>query len=569
MTADRDITDKNPGKSMDVIILRCMAQRGWAVDTADAPLLSNATVLDPAALSFCSVSTSSPPAMTTAAASLRKKCATGALDTTTPDTAPVFWPAMMTVTAAPDDTTPVALPQISPAMAMTINASASAVVTAVPDYDTTPVALPQISPAMAMTIGASASAVVTAAPDYDTTPVASSQISPEMTMTIGASASAVVTTASGCDTTALSPISSAMPINASAGAAPDDATASSQISPAMANDTVDAITQDGALAAWPPSASVMVNTAGAVGATTHDGTPAPSAPAVVNAAVAVDAITCDGTDAWSLTAPAMVNSAGAADMAAIDVTSAYSYSSSSSPSPSAVTVDASGASAAVDTAALDGTSASSRSPPAPAVINAVAVEVDTTTRGGISAPLSRPIYAFMHVEARPTSTPPRMRMSVQSSPKMYFSGPWTAVLSLRFAALTTPPACMYNATQPPDVPTITSVRSDEDGSLTVEFNTPAGTPAGWQKAMVIDGANQSMWQYDSPHWSSAELLDDGINKKTEYVNRVANRVKLEMHYGGSVRSVEWSHNLGMSLQQIIGRICGLERSGEGVAWHLR
>jgi hypothetical protein len=68
--------------------------------------------------------------------------------------------------------------------------------------------------------------------------------------------------------------------------------------------------------------------------------------------------------------------------------------------------------------------------------------------------------------------------------------------------------------------------------------------------MVIDGTNQSMWHYDSPHWTSAELLDDGANKKTEYFNRVANRIKVEMHYGGGVRSVVWSHNLGRSLQQI-------------------
>jgi hypothetical protein len=95
-----------------------------------------------------------------------------------------------------------------------------------------------------------------------------------------------------------------------------------------------------------------------------------------------------------------------------------------------------------------------------------------------------------------------------------------------------------------------SVRSNEDGSLTVEFNSPAGTPAGWKKAMVIDGTNQSMWHYDSPHWTSAELLDDGVNKKTGYFNRGSNRIKVEMHYGGSVRSVVWSHNLGKSLQQI-------------------
>jgi hypothetical protein len=111
-------------------------------------------------------------------------------------------------------------------------------------------------------------------------------------------------------------------------------------------------------------------------------------------------------------------------------------------------------------------------------------------------------------------------------------------------------ACAYNATQPPEAPIIERVRSNADGSLTVEFNTPAGTPAGWQEAMVMDSTNQSMWHYESPHWISPDLLDDGVNKKTEFFNRVANRVKIEMHYGVSVRSVEWSHNLGMSLQQI-------------------
>jgi hypothetical protein len=95
------------------------------------------------------------------------------------------------------------------------------------------------------------------------------------------------------------------------------------------------------------------------------------------------------------------------------------------------------------------------------------------------------------------------------------------------------------------VPIIESVRSEEDGSLTVEFNTPAGTPAGWQEAMVIDGTNQSMWHYDSPHWTSAKLLDDGVNKKTKYFNRNANRIKVEMTMEGV-----WSHNLGKSLRQI-------------------
>jgi hypothetical protein len=142
----------------------------------------------------------------------------------------------------------------------------------------------------------------------------------------------------------------------------------------------------------------------------------------------------------------------------------------------------------------------------------------------------------------------------KSLPSGHFPGPWDAVFSLRFAVLTlatTTGACAYNSTHLPDAPTIIkSVRSHKDGSLTVEFSTPAGTPAGWQEAMVMDGTNQSMWHYDSPHWTSAELLDDGVNKKSKYFNRVANRIKVEMHYGGSVRSVVWSHNLGTSLQQI-------------------
>jgi hypothetical protein len=68
--------------------------------------------------------------------------------------------------------------------------------------------------------------------------------------------------------------------------------------------------------------------------------------------------------------------------------------------------------------------------------------------------------------------------------------------------------------------------------------------------MVMDGTNQSMWHYDSAHWTSAELLDDGVNKKSEYFNRAATGIKVEVHYGRSVRSVVWSHNLGKSLQQI-------------------
>jgi hypothetical protein len=59
-----------------------------------------------------------------------------------------------------------------------------------------------------------------------------------------------------------------------------------------------------------------------------------------------------------------------------------------------------------------------------------------------------------------------------------------------------------------------------------------------------------MWQYESPHWTSPALLDDGINKKSEYFNRAANRIKVEVHYEGGVRSVVWSHGLGKSLQQI-------------------
>jgi hypothetical protein len=38
--------------------------------------------------------------------------------------------------------------------------------------------------------------------------------------------------------------------------------------------------------------------------------------------------------------------------------------------------------------------------------------------------------------------------------------------------------------------------------------------------------------------------------RTKDFNRVANGIKVEMHYQGSVRSVVWSHNLGKSLQQI-------------------
>jgi hypothetical protein len=93
----------------------------------------------------------------------------------------------------------------------------------------------------------------------------------------------------------------------------------------------------------------------------------------------------------------------------------------------------------------------------------------------------------------PPRTTPRTETLVPvhlhvSSPR-YFPGPWDAVLSLRFAALTpatATAACAYDTTQPPNAPTIESVRSDEDGSLTVEFSTPAGTAAGWQEAMVSE-----------------------------------------------------------------------------------
>jgi hypothetical protein len=170
----------------------------------------------------------------------------------------------------------------------------------------------------------------------------------------------------------------------------------------------------------------------------------------------------------------------------------------------------------------------------------------------------------------PQKTTLRRLRIAHSFPKRYSSGPWDAVVSLRYAALvsaTMTAGCAYNATQPPEAPIIESVHSDEDGSLTVIFNTPAGTAAGWKEAMVIDGTNQSMWQYESPHWTSPALLDDGINKKSEYFNRAANRIKAEVHYGGGVRSVVWSHGLGKSLQQIFS-------SGEFVAsevsledWH--
>jgi hypothetical protein len=198
----------------------------------------------------------------------------------------------------------------------------------------------------------------------------------------------------------------------------------------------------------------------------------------------------------------------------------------------------------------DNTSASSPQSP-PTVIGAGAGAVFPSPKGDT---------IYTQIAERPRKTPSSGQGVPYTIPLTttrihFFPGPWDAVLSLRFAALTATTmtaSCGYNATQPPAAPTIESVRSDEDGSLTVEFNTPAGAPAGWQEAMVIDGTNQSMWHYDSPYWTSAELLDDadGSNKKTEYFNRGANRIKVAMHYGGSVRSVVWSHNLGKSLQQI-------------------
>jgi hypothetical protein len=116
---------------------------------------------------------------------------------------------------------------------------------------------------------------------------------------------------------------------------------------------------------------------------------------------------------------------------------------------------------------------------------------------------------------------------------------------------------------------IERVRSDTDGSLTAEINTSAGVPAGWQEAMVISGANQSVWHYESAHWTSTELLDDGINKKTDYFN-VANRVKIPMHFSEAVCTRWWSvvaHNLGMSLHQIFATNTFVASNAPLKDWH--
>jgi hypothetical protein len=125
--------------------------------------------------------------------------------------------------------------------------------------------------------------------------------------------------------------------------------------------------------------------------------------------------------------------------------------------------------------------------------------------------------------------------------------PLTAVMFMACLIAALPLASANcHATLPP-APTIINVTSEEEGSLTVDFEDEHA----YQLAMELDGNDIEKWNYDSSLWTSTELLDDGANKKTVYFNKKYNKVRVDILLEtGEHNSMEWTHNLDMSLQEI-------------------
>jgi predicted outer membrane repeat protein len=130
------------------------------------------------------------------------------------------------------------------------------------------------------------------------------------------------------------------------------------------------------------------------------------------------------------------------------------------------------------------------------------------------------------------------------SPKILFA-------IFAFAAMLPVANAACHDTLPP-APTIINVTNHGEGILKVDFEDEHA----FQLAMVIDPESTDLWQYYSTHWTSSDLLDDGKNMKTKFFNERYNKIRVEMYIleGGGYSDVpfimEWTHNLGLSLQEI-------------------
>jgi hypothetical protein len=98
-----------------------------------------------------------------------------------------------------------------------------------------------------------------------------------------------------------------------------------------------------------------------------------------------------------------------------------------------------------------------------------------------------------------------------------------------------------------------NITSNAEGSLTVDFEDDYA----YHHAMTIDGNDIDSWHYHSEHWTSPDLLDDGSSLKTRFFNKPYNKIRIDMYvegagglYSATAQSVEWTHNLGLSLQEI-------------------
>jgi hypothetical protein len=131
--------------------------------------------------------------------------------------------------------------------------------------------------------------------------------------------------------------------------------------------------------------------------------------------------------------------------------------------------------------------------------------------------------------------------------------PKTLFVILAFAAILPAANAACQDTLPPAPSIVNVTTSGLEGSLSVDFDDENA----YRLAMVIDGKDIDAWHYDSSHWTSPDLLDDGKNLKTQFFNERYDKIRVDMYLEGisgcpdtPTSSMEWSHNLGLSLQEI-------------------